>query len=119
MNLTPQAQHMVLQLQQYQQQAQTIALQKQQIEAQLMEITSALDELSKLDGSYAFRAIGPVLVKKSKEELLKTLREKKETLELRIKALTKQEEKVKTKVTELSQKVSQLVQSSGPSTIIS
>ena len=77
--------------------------QKQQFQAQLMELTSALDELGKTDKAY--KIIGNVMVDSNKNDLVKDLKEKKEMLDLRIKTLEKQEEKMRTRTSELQSEV--------------
>jgi len=106
---------MVLQLQQYQQQAQTIILQKQQIETQLTDVMSALESLEETKDKDVYKAVGPILAKMKAKDVKKELDDRRETLELRIKTLTRQEGKVNEKVTELSDKVTKLLQgAAGP-----
>jgi len=101
---------MVLQLQQYQQQAQTILIQKQQIETQLTDVMSALESLEGVKDEDVYKAVGPILAKMKAKDVTKELDDRRETLELRIKTLTRQEEKVNEKVTDLSDKVTKLLQ---------
>ncbi len=77
--------------------------QKQQFQAQLMELTSALEELGKTDKAY--KIIGNVMVDTNKDNLVKDLGEKKEMLDIRIKNLEKQEEKMRTRTAELQSEV--------------
>ncbi len=93
----------ISQLQLLQQNLHNLFLQKQQIQAQTLEIESALTELSSTEKAY--KIIGNIMVSSSKETLLKELTEKKELLELRLKNLVKQEEKLKEGYEELQQKV--------------
>jgi prefoldin beta subunit len=111
--ISPQAQHMLLQLQQYQQQSEVLTLQKQQMEIQLNEIMSALDILRDLKSKTVYKSVGPILVNSEKSVVEKELNDKKETLELRIKTLSKQEVKLKSKIQELSSKVATMLQQSG------
>lgn len=73
--------------------------QKQQFQSQLMEIESALEELQKTDK--AFRIVGNIMIASKKEELQVDLNQKKEVVELRIKSIEKQEEKLREKASEL------------------
>lgn len=82
---------------------QQFLIQKQQFQAQLMEFTSALDELDKTDKAY--RIVGNVMVSADREVLKKDLSQKKEIIELRIKSLEKQEEKTREKTQELQSEV--------------
>lgn len=77
--------------------------QRQQYQSQLVEIDSALGELSKTDSSY--RIIGNIMVKRDPKELEKDLSEKKEKVELKIKSLEKQEGQLREKAKELQQKI--------------
>ncbi|MBM1154531.1 prefoldin subunit beta [archaeon] len=73
--------------------AQLIA-QRQRVEAELQEVTSAIEELEKLpDDAEVFKVVGPLLIRTSKEEALKSLKERKEELELHHSILVKQEKK--------------------------
>ncbi|MBW2964405.1 prefoldin subunit beta [Candidatus Woesearchaeota archaeon] len=82
---------------------QQFLVQKQQFQAQLMEVTSALDELEKTDKAY--KIVGNVMVSADKETLKKDIAQKKEMLEIRIKSLEKQEEKTREKTQELQSEV--------------
>ena len=82
---------------------QTFLAQKQQFQAQLLEIESALDELKKT--SKAYKIIGNVMVISDKESLMKDLNQRKETTELRIKSIEKQESKTREKTSELQSEV--------------
>lgn len=91
------------QLQLLEQNLRTFTLQRQQFQAQLLEIESALTEI---EGSKeAFKIIGGIMVAAQKEDLKKDLAKKKEMLDLRIKALEKQEEKIKEKATSTQKEV--------------
>ncbi|MBD3318684.1 prefoldin subunit beta [Candidatus Woesearchaeota archaeon] len=73
--------------------------QKQQFQSQLVEIDNALSELEGSEKSY--KIVGNIMVSTTKERLQKELGDKKEVLELRIKAVEKQEEQLKAKADEL------------------
>ncbi len=90
-------------LQLLEQNIQQYSAQKQQFQMQLIEVESALDELEGTDE--AFKIIGNIMVKSSKEDLLEDLNKKKEMFELRIKTLDKQEAKLKEKIKDLQEDV--------------
>lgn len=90
-------------LQLIEQNAQQYLAQRQQFQNQLVEIDSALTELELAPDAY--RIIGNIMVGANKDDLKKDLSEKKEMLELRIKSLEKQEQKLKEKAVELQKKV--------------
>lgn len=91
------------QLRMLQQNIQGILTQKQQIQSQLVELESALAEISKTEKSY--KILGNVMVAVPKENLSKELREKKEVIEVRLKNFTKQEERLKKDFEELQKEV--------------
>jgi len=113
--LTPEMQQALLQLQSLQQHLQSIVIQKESIGIQSMEIDKALDELSKLkEGETVYKAVGPILVKTDKDSLAAELSEKKEMLEVKLKSLESQGQKVKDKITELQKKVQEMFRSDSP-----
>lgn len=93
----------IAQLQLMEQSLQNLMVQKQQFQAQLMEIESALEELAKTDSAY--KIVGNIMVKNTKEELDKDLKSKKEMIEIRIKTLEKQEKQIKEKVSTTKEEV--------------
>ncbi len=90
-------------LQLMEQSLQQFLLQKQTFQAQLMEIESALNELSKTDKAY--KIVGNIMVSSNKDELKKDLESKKEIISLRIKNLEKQEEKIKENASKLQEEI--------------
>jgi len=109
----PQVQHLLLQMQAYQQQMQALAMQLQQLEIQSMETESAIKELSDKERDVVFKSAGPILVKVSADEVKKELDEDFEAIKIRIDVLKKQEEKVRQKLNELGGKLSPMLKSSG------
>ena len=91
------------QLQLLEQNLRTFTLQRQQFQAQLLEIESALTEI---EGSKeTFKIIGGIMISAQKEDIKKDLAKKKEMLDLRIKSIEKQEEKIKEKATSTQKEV--------------
>jgi len=82
---------------------QQFLMQKQSFQTQLVEIESALKELK--NSEKAYKIVGNIMVSSKKEELEKDLKSKKETVELRIKMLEKQEEKIKEKADKIQKEV--------------
>ncbi|MFN3384302.1 MAG: prefoldin subunit beta [Archaeoglobaceae archaeon] len=104
--LPPQLQNLIAQLQQVQQQLQLVITQKAQIEALLEEAKQALNEVQNLDeNTPIYKTVGSILVKESKEKLLKELTEKVDSYDIRIKTLTRQEERLRERFTELQKKI--------------
>lgn len=103
MAIPKEAEEKLQQLQLFEQNLQNFMMQKQALQMQLVEAESALEELK--DASTAYRIIGNIMVKAEKEELTIELASKKETTELRIKAIEKQEAMLRERATKLQQEV--------------
>ncbi len=108
--LPPQVQQLLLQLQTFQQQMQAVALQKENLGMQKIESEKALEELEKSEDE-VYKAVGPILVKTTKVNMVKELKEKNETIDLRLSSLNKQEEKIKEKVRENQEKLQTFLKS--------
>lgn len=96
-------QEKIRQLQMLEQALQQLLMQKQTFQMQLMETESAIKEL--LPVSEAYKIVGNIMILSKKEDLEKELQEKKETSELRISSLEKQEAKTREKATALQKEV--------------
>jgi prefoldin beta subunit len=90
-------------LQNIEQSLQQILLQKQSFQSQMVEIDSALGELE--DKETAYKIVGNIMVSSKKENLVNELEEKKQKLDIRIKALEKQENSLKKKAEEMQKEV--------------
>ncbi len=82
---------------------QNFLMQKQNFQLQLMEIDSAIDELKNVDS--AFKIVGNIMVKSDRKSLEAELGSKKETLEIRIKNIEKQEKRLRDKAAEIRSEV--------------
>ena len=108
--LSSEAQQYLMQLQMVQTQLQNIAMQKDSISMQNFEMEKALDELKKInEKDDVFKAVGPILIKSNKADMLKELKEKKELGEIRMKNLNKQEEKLQEKIREGQNKLQEML----------
>lgn len=104
--LPPQVQQRLLRLQQLQQTLQGVLTQKQQLELELNEVEQALSELEKLtNAAVIYKSIGSLLVKSKKTKVTTELNERKELLNMRINVLGKQEERLRTQVKDLQEKL--------------
>jgi prefoldin beta subunit len=104
--LPPQVQQRLLRLQQLQQTLQGVLAQKQQLELELNEVEQALSELEKLtEAAVIYKSIGSLLVKSKKTKVTTELSERKELLNMRINVLGKQEERLRTQVKDLQEKL--------------
>jgi prefoldin beta subunit len=109
-DLPPQIKNQLAQLQQIQQQAQAIAAQKNQVEINLKETDLALEELEKLDAdAVVYRAIGDLLIKTEREKTKESLKEKKDTLDLRMQTLARQEERAQKRFQQLQEQLKQAI----------
>lgn len=97
----------LMEYQNLEKQIQLVILQKHQLQMQINEINLALEELSKINGE-VYRSIGGIIIKSSKEEAEKDLREKKEIYTIRINALSQQEEKLKNSLIKLQKRIETL-----------
>jgi len=113
--LSPKLQNDIKQFQRLQQDLSTVAQQRLQIDLKLRETIHTLDELKTLpDDATLYRPIGGLLAKaKSRKEVEDLLTEEKETLEVRIKALERQENHLKERYTTMQQELSQALQAAG------
>ena len=106
--LSPEAQQILMELQTFQQQMQTVLMQKESLNIQNMEIGKALEELGKTENDDVYKAVGPILIKSTKKELNKELNEKKETIDIRLKSLQKQETRIKEKLKESQERFEEI-----------
>ncbi|MBI2129951.1 prefoldin subunit beta [Candidatus Woesearchaeota archaeon] len=90
-------------LQLLEQNLQNFLMQKQQFQVQLVEIESALSELGR--SKEAYKIVGNIMVSSSKDALEKELKEKQETLSIRIKSIEKQENSIKDRAKKLQEEV--------------
>jgi prefoldin beta subunit len=109
--ITPEAQQVLMDLQACQQQMQTVLIQKESLNIQNMEIDKALDELKKVKKEDVFKAVGPILIKSDKAKLEKELEERKETFDLRLKSLQKQENRLKERMEQGQEKLEEVLKS--------
>jgi prefoldin beta subunit len=112
--LPPQVQHQISMLQQLQQKLEIIITQRTQSELQLKETEQAISELEKIDqGSDVYKMVGTLLIKTQPEKVSEELKDKKETLELRVKTLQRQEERSRKQLEEMRAKVQETLQQRG------
>jgi prefoldin beta subunit len=97
------------QFQAYQQQLQSVLIQKENLKLQILEIDKAVEELDASKEKEAYKIAGPIMIKKSSEDLKKELTEKKENFDLRIKSLEKAEERMVGKLKEMEPKLKSIL----------
>lgn len=105
--MSKQLQDQINRLQQLRTQYQMIMQQRQQVEYRLKETEETLEELEKIDSKAPiYKSVGSLLIKaKGKTEVVKQLKEEKESMELRKTTLEKQEGRTREKLNELQSKV--------------
>ncbi len=107
MDLSEDTKKDLMEYQKLQQQLQFVLMQKQQASLQQRESQKALEEL-KTSSGVCYKFAGGVLVPKTKEDIVKQLGEESESLELREKSLSKQEELFTQRLLSLEKKLSAL-----------
>ncbi len=115
MALPAKLQNDLKQFQRVQQDLQSVAQQRMQFDMKLREAVHTLDELKTLgDDAAIYRPIGGLLVKaKGKSEVEELLTEEKETLEVRLKALERQEGHLKEKYTQMQKELTEALDKAG------
>ena len=105
----------IKQFQRLQQELGGIQQQRLQIDLRVRELGHTLDELKTLaDESVVYRPIGGLLIRaKNKKEVEELLTEDKETLEVRLKAIERQENHLKERYTTMQQELTQALQAQG------
>ncbi|MEM2237904.1 MAG: prefoldin subunit beta [Candidatus Caldarchaeum sp.] len=115
--IPPNVQQQILRLQQLQQSLAVLLTEKQRLEAELSEVTSALEEIGKMDdGAVLYKAVGPVLIQTSKEKMVAELTERRELADTRLKVLERQEARARSQIESLQKEVQKLLAGGQPST---
>ena len=96
--ISPEMQQKIQEYMESQQRARLLMSQKYQIELSLKEFQNALDELEKLEKAEVHKAVGQILIKSDKKDVVEDLKEKIETLETRMKTIESQEKKLTEKM---------------------
>jgi prefoldin beta subunit len=93
----------IQQLQMLEQSLQALLMQKQNFQIHLMEADSALSELKNVQSAY--KIVGNIMISSDKATLEKDISDKKETAELRLKAVEKQERNLREKAQKLQEEL--------------
>jgi len=87
-----------------------VAQEKASLEALKAEVEAVLEEIRKVpEGARLYKMVGSVLVEKNRDEVVKELEERKEDIEIRLKALNSQEEAPKKDIERLTQELQRLL----------
>ena len=110
-DISPKLQNQIAQFQQVQQQLQQILNQKFRMEAQLKEMDLTIDELKKTPtDSPVYKNVGALMIKVSdREGLLKEIEDDKETAEVRVKSLDRQEKMLREKYALMQDQISKAI----------
>ncbi len=118
MALPAKLQNDLKQFQRLQQELATIQQQHLQLDLKLREVTHTLEELGTVpEDAVLYRPIGGLLLRaKNRKEVQDLLTEEKETLEVRVKAVERQENHLKERYTAMQQDLSAQLQAAGVAT---
>ena len=84
---------------------QNFLMQKQPFQMELNEINNAIEELKSSDGE-VYKVISGIMLKSSKDKLVKELEEKKKISEMKIESIEKHEKLLEKNASELTKKIS-------------
>lgn len=113
--LSPYLREQIARYEQIQQNLQAVMVQKQQVELETGETTRALEELAKAsDTESIYKYAGSLLIKVTKDSVVKELTEKKELANTRSMVLAKQEARFKENLKELQTRIDDAVKGKAP-----
>ncbi|MAG52539.1 MAG: hypothetical protein CMH62_01095 [Nanoarchaeota archaeon] len=104
MNISKEQEKNIADLQLLEQNIQSLLQQKQKFTQELIEVENALTELKKTKTS-PYKIINGIMFEAQSEDLKKELTSKKEVIDIRIKNIESQEEKLRTKANSLQKEV--------------
>ena len=112
MKISPKIQNQLSQFEQVRQQLQLLTTQRIQVESQVRELDNAIKELEVTSkDSTIYKRVGSLFIKvDNKKNLQKDLNEQKETFELRMKTLERQEKQLKERYNDLQKEISKAIQ---------
>lgn len=113
--ISPKLQNQIAQFQQLQQQLQNVLQQKFRMEAQLKELEMTMEELKKAGAETpVYKNVGSLMIAvKDKEGLLKEIEDDKETAEIRVKTLDRQEKMFREKYQVMQDQISKALGQDG------
>jgi len=112
--IPPQVQNQLVRFQEQQEQYKALLLRKQQFEMEAKEVEKALQESKNLkDDAVIYKSVGILLFRSEKAKIVVELTEKKEELDLRVKTIERQEQRLKQQLEELRKLIMEQVSASG------
>jgi len=114
-SIPPKVQNQIAQFQQLTQQIQMVTSQKIQLEAQVRELDKTIQELEKTPSeSVVYKNVGSLLLQvKDKPNLLTELKEQKETTDVRVKTLERQDKHLRERHSSLQEQITHALQGPG------
>jgi prefoldin beta subunit len=107
---TPQQQQELIRLQQLQQQVEMVIQQRVSLDAQVKETETAIKELEEAgEVATCYKNVGGIMIKSLQPKLLQESKERKEMLDMRLKSLMNQEERMKKQFEDQRQKIQQML----------
>ena len=115
MALPAKLQNDLKQFQRLQQELSAVAQQRMQLDLKLRETVHTLEELAKVpEDAPLYRPIGGLLIRSAgRKEVVELLTEDRETLEIRVKAVERQENHLKERYTSMQRELSEALQAAG------
>lgn len=109
--ISPKLQNQIAQFQQLQQQLQTVMSQKIRMDAMLKEMEMTIEELRKAPSdAVVYKNVGSLMIKVADTPaLLKEIEEDKETTEIRVKSLDRQEKMLKEKFQSVQEQLNRAI----------
>ncbi len=109
--ISPKLQNQIAQFQQLQQQLQTVMSQKIRMDAMLKEMEMTIEELKKAAAdAEVYKNVGSLMIKVADTPaLLKEIEEDKETTEIRVKSLDRQEKMLKEKFQSVQEQLNRAI----------
>lgn len=112
--IPPQVQNQLVRFQEQQEQYKAILLRKQQFEMEAKEVEKALQESKNLkDDAVIYKSVGILLFRSEKAKIVTELTARKEELDLRVKTIERQEQRLKQQLEELRKLIMEQVSASG------
>ncbi len=115
-NIPPKVQNQIAQFQQLTQQIQMVTTQKIQLESQVRELDKTIQELERVaEDTMIYKNVGSLLIQvKDKPALVTELKEQKETADVRIKTLDRQDKHLRERHKSLQDQITQALQAPAP-----
>lgn len=111
-DIPPKVQNQIAQFQQLAQRIQMVTTQKMQFDAQVRELDGAVKELEKTpEGASVFKNVGSLLIQvKDRAALIEEKKEQKETVEVRVKTLDRQDKTLRERHQNLQKQITEALQ---------